>query len=284
MLKARRDFVAHPHTKLSLPAVEALSTNPILSTQILPIDKVHSALISFIDAALPASDSQAVKHILTSSVLPYLKDSTAPEKKDKDKKQATPQMLAGWAGATRILADALQPSQLFPLVDMWRIALLDDTVRTWCAQVGSRGANGAVADPVEVILKKGIQVVDSSDAEVKRATRNYLLTTLKMLANGFGSQALGTTLLSPSSDQGKRDESTKILVSSLLHEDVLVRTAAASLAFNIAAFLQKPRVEQVRGSTGSNSAVEEDGDWEVELVSAVLEAISNETQSEEVGT
>jgi hypothetical protein len=43
-----------------------------------------------------------------------------------------------------------------------------------------------------------------------------------------------------------RQDVTAVLVPSLLHEDVQVRTAAASLAFNVAAVLQKPRVEAVR--------------------------------------
>lgn len=60
--------------------------------------------------------------------------------------------------------------------------------------------------------------------------------------------------------------------------------AAASLTFNIAAFYQKLRVEDVRdGRRGEDNSVEGDGDWEVEMVSAVVEALKNETSSEDVG-
>lgn len=292
VILTRRIILAHPHTKLSLPVTEALSTKPILHTQIPALDAMSNKLLSFIDASVPASETQAVKYILTSSVVPYLKDSTAKDSdsshSNKNRKQATPQLLASWAGATRILANHMPSAQLFPVVDMWRIALLDNTVAEWCANIGCGGANGSVSDPVEVVLSKGIQTLDSPDPAAKTAGRSYLLMSLKMLANGFSNQALAGTLVSQlaGTGKGKRNETTKVLVAGLLHEEPGVRTAAASLAFNIAAFLQKARVDQVRGSRAfaTHSGTEEDGDWEMELVSAVLEALSNETQSEEVGT
>jgi desumoylating isopeptidase 1 len=81
----------------------------------------------------------------------------------------------------------------------------------------------------------------------------------------------------------RRKAVTAILVNNLLHDDAAVRTAAASLGFNIAGFVQKERLVQVRQNYGPFVQSEEDGDWEVELVSAVLEAIQNEKQSEEIG-
>jgi len=80
-------------------------------------------------------------------------------------------------------------------------------------------------------------------------------------------------------------------VPSLLSEDVVVRTAAASLAFNVAGWVQRGRVVSVRGAgVGSGNGVkqgmveeEEDGEWEVEMVSAVVEAIEREESSEQVG-
>ena len=79
-----------------------------------------------------------------------------------------------------------------------------------------------------------------------------------------------------------RQDVTAILVPSLLHEDVQVRTAAASLAFNVAAVLQKQRVEAVR--TGRRLDEPDDvGDWEVEMVSADVEALDREKDNEEVG-
>ncbi len=73
---------------------------------------------------------------------------------------------------------------------------------------------------------------------------------------------------------------------SLLHADAQVRTAAASLAFNVAATVQTARVEAVRSGKGGREE-DEDGEgaeeWRVEIVSALLEAVDREKSSEEVG-
>lgn len=60
-----------------------------------------------------------------------------------------------------------------------------------------------------------------------------------------------------------------------------MRTAAASLAFNVAAFLQKGRVDRVRDT--ARAPEDEDEDWEVEMVSAIVEALDREKGNEEVG-
>jgi desumoylating isopeptidase 1 len=79
-----------------------------------------------------------------------------------------------------------------------------------------------------------------------------------------------------------RTDISVFLIPMLLHEDSAVRTSAASLMFNVSAFLQKMRVEQVRnGGDGSNDF--ENEDWEVELISAVTEALDRETGNEDVG-
>ena len=39
----------------------------------------------------------------------------------------------------------------------------------------------------------------------------------------------------------------------------------------------------MRTMNGSVEGLGEDGEWEVEVVSAILESISNETQNEEIG-
>ena len=177
------------------------------------------------------------------------------------------------------LAGALPPAQLFPLVDMWRLAVVDDAaVADWLATTTD-------PDALQILLAKALEVLDTPDPTQKSAGRNYILTVLRLLANGFAHATLARALLSRAAPAGKRPQVTRIVVSTLLHEDAAVRTAAASLTFNVAAALQKSRVEKLRGPTADAVpvAVEEDEEWEAELVSAVLEALSNEVQSEEVG-
>jgi hypothetical protein len=76
-----------------------------------------------------------------------------------------------------------------------------------------------------------------------------------------------------------------VLINTLLHPDRLVRVAAASLAFNVGAWVQRGRVARVRGKEVLDGIRdgEEDGEWEVELVSAVVEALASEEESEDAG-
>ncbi|OCH87713.1 DUF862-domain-containing protein [Obba rivulosa] len=274
-------FPPHPHTRLSLPAVESLSLSPILFTQVPPLDTMLSKFISFLDAAPSTPDVQSAKQTITSVVLPYLK-SRFPAKDANSvakKVNASSVLLNSWADATRKIVDILPPAQLFPLADMWRLAFHDDAVGTWCA--GLSPTNPRSIDPIMLFLSKATEILESPDADAKASARNYLLTVLRMLANTFASPALAKRLLAPGSRAGTREPLTRVLVGALLHGDAAVRTAAASVAFNVAACLQKGRVDQVRG-VNVGAGVEEDGEWEVELVSAMLEALANETQSEEV--
>ena len=76
---------------------------------------------------------------------------------------------------------------------------------------------------------------------------------------------------------------TSVLVQTLLHEDRLVRVAAASLAFNVGAWVQNGRVARIKGEEVGDGirADEEGGEWGVELVSAVAEALAGEEESED---
>ncbi|TFK39368.1 DUF862-domain-containing protein [Crucibulum laeve] len=264
-------FPPHPHTALSVPAIQAVSFNPILFSQVPPIDSVLGKLSAFIDAApWPSTQTQSqvqVKTALTSTVAPYLKArfATTPP---TPLPSATPAILSTWAQATAALTLALPIESLFPLADMWRLALLDPAVGTWSAA-------SPPSDPIALLLPKAVTALQNPS----KGSRNYLLTVLRMLSNAFSSTALARRLLIGN----VRGDMTSVLVPSLLHEDASVRTAAASLAFNAAAVLQKARVDAVRTGRGIQAENEvADEDWEVEVISAIMEAIDREKESEEV--
>jgi len=238
---------------------------------------VNTKLLSFIngDSSWPPTAAQSqsqIKQTLSQAVLPYLKSKFAPANSKtplSSAAKASPGLLVPWARVTATLTDALSLAELFPLVDLWRLALLDPSVSSWCASIP---INKSSPDPIAIFLTKATSALNASNAP-----RNYILTVLRMLSNTFSDAALTQFLLSGD----KRMEVTSLLVSTLLHEDVAVRTAAASLAFNVAAYLQKRRVDRVKGGvSGADSA--EDGDWEVEIVSAVIEVIDREKGSEEI--
>ncbi|KAF9071216.1 PPPDE putative peptidase domain-containing protein [Rhodocollybia butyracea] len=260
-------YPPHSHTSLTLPAMQALSLNPILFTQVPALDTVYSKLSSFIDSAQwPANSTQTqadVKQVLSTVVLPYLKSrsNTPPA-------SANPMILVSWANTTLTLVQGLPMESVFPLVDMWRLALLDSAVGTWCAATAQSAPN---TTPINIFLSKVVSALP-------KAPRPYLLTLLRLLSNAFSSPVLAPQLLIGQT----RNLVTAVLVPTLLHEDATVRTAAASLVFNAAAFLQKGRVEAVRNGGGSEKKNIEDEDWEIEMVSAVVEAIDREKTNEDV--
>ncbi|KAF8073406.1 PPPDE putative peptidase domain-containing protein [Lyophyllum atratum] len=264
-------FPPHPHTSLSLPAVQALSLNPILFTQVPAIDTVLTKLSTFIDStpwpSIPQTPAQ-VKQTLTETVAPYLKArfSKSPTTTSPKLPSATPALLTSWSQATSALTTALPTPSLFPLVDLWRLALLDPSVGNWSAP-------SSPSDPIHLFIDKATAALrDPGPAE---NPRNYLLTVLRLLSNAFATPALAQQLLLTT-----RAQLGGVLVPSLLHADAAVRTAAAGLMFNVAAFLQKGRVGG--GNDTSKRDGLEDEEWEVEMVSAVVEALERETASEDV--
>ncbi|KAJ7134501.1 PPPDE putative peptidase domain-containing protein [Mycena epipterygia] len=266
----------HPHAPLSLPTVKALSLAPILFTQVPVLDAVLAKFASFVDAAPPSPTTAQAKEVLHGQVVPYLKARFAPATngaKSTSLPSATTALLVPWAAATTTLAGALPTDALFPLVDMWRLAVLDPAAATWLAAAPGAGPVGVLARTARDALAQPTQ---------DKGTRNYVLTALRLLANAFGSPALARSLLSGPGGDG---EVFGTLVPALLHADAAVRTAAASLAFNAAACVQRARVAAGAGLGGvtassandADAAAAADEDWQVELASALVEALERES-------
>ncbi|KIJ54831.1 hypothetical protein M422DRAFT_221228 [Sphaerobolus stellatus SS14] len=303
-------FPPHPHTSKSYPATRAISLNPILFAQPPNWDAALNKFISFIDAA-PSSEfdkeKAKVKDVLTSQVGPFLKARFPPPNANANangtngttKITPSPSLLQAWSllTSTLVAKSPLPAHELFPLVDFWRVALLDEKVSNWVAAgaeelQGVRGGKGV--DVVEVVLRRVGGVLEQEGSGAGKE-RNLLLTTLRMLANCFANPVLARHVLSPYAPSGNANSPrtllTSVLIPTLLHSDTQVRTAAASLVFNIAAFLQKPLLQAVerenRGDgvrrwevNGEDNAG--DGDWEVEVVSGVVEAVGREANEDVV--
>ncbi|THV03884.1 DUF862-domain-containing protein [Dendrothele bispora CBS 962.96] len=277
-------YPPHPHTSLSLPAMQALSLSPILFSQVPALDTVFSKLSSFIDSATwpsTASQSQSeIKQVLSSSIVPYLKSRFAPVQRANGTTlpSASSALLTTWAQITFTLTSVLPPESLFPVVDMWRLAMLDPAVGAWYSTVLSSPTN-----PISLLLSKTTASLDS-ESDSTTISRPYILTFLRLLCNAFSSPILASRLLV---DPGTKSSLTTVLVKTVLHKDGTVRTAAASLMFDVSSFVQKLRVDKVVGNTGNsglgldNDGLEEE-DWEVEMVSAIVEAVGRENGNEDV--
>ncbi|KAH9047716.1 DUF862-domain-containing protein [Lactarius hengduanensis] len=250
-------FPPHPHTSLDIPSISSLSTEPILFTQVPALDTVHDKLVSFIDSTPSVQNSTVLKDDLTRTMLPWLKQRYAEKSKATP---TSPEVVAAFGRTVTALAAELPAASLFPLLDVWRLAILEPTI-------------------AQVTLAPLVQVLRSTNESVASSPRATLLTLLRLTTNGLGT-SLSRSLLA---DDRARASLTGVLVQTLLHPDRLVRVAAASLGFNVGAWVQKGRIARARGDDVVNGLREgeEDGEWEVELVSAVAEALANEEESED---
>ncbi|KAJ8516656.1 hypothetical protein ONZ45_g6077 [Pleurotus djamor] len=266
-------YPPHPHTRLVTPSIKALSLNPILFSQVPPVDSVAKKLNSFIDsnASQPkSSGADDPKSVLAGKVAPYLKTRFTDGAKPKP---VDPSLLRQWSTVTCTLLDTLPLENLFPLLDMWRLAFLDAGVGLHWAN--SRPTSDTGFNPIVAFVTKFQTTLSDPSSHAK--LRNSILMLLRLLANTFSTPEFSNTMLTPALRNGW----TPIVVTCLLHEDPQVRTAAASLAFNAAAFVQKQRVTKLHSGSLADHASENE-DWELEIVSAVIEALDRETENEEV--
>lgn len=267
-LQLTTSYKAHPHTALDLREIKKISLDPILFSQVPALDTVKDKLFVFIDAVSSPSVSdqakQQTKALLNGQVFPWLKKRfpSAPNS-SQAAGAATPAISAAFGSSCKMLVTALPSSSLFPLLDVWRLATLEPSLAT------------ASLNSLSMLLEQ-------MSSSVGTAPRPTLLTLLRLLSNSLGSPSISRSLLTQ-----EKAAVTSVLVQAILHEDKLVRVAAASVAFNVAAWVQRGRVARIQGGNEPNSGGmredEEDGEWEVELVSAIVEALEREKESEEVG-
>jgi hypothetical protein len=201
-----------------------------------------------------------MKDDLAQEVFPWLKQRYV----QKSKAPTSPAVVAAFGRTIAALVAGLPAASMFPLFDIWRLAIVEPAI----GQV--------TLTPLIKVLTLNIESVSSSP----RAT---LLTLLRLTTNALGTP-LSRSLLALEAQEA-RVVLTSVLVQTLLHQDRLVRVAAASLAFNVGAWVQRGRVARMKGEEEVDGIreSEEDGEWEVELVSAVAEALAGEEESEDAG-
>lgn len=258
---------AHPHAKLNLPALRGVSLNPILFNQLPKFEALSTKLLSIINS-LPAN-SPNDQAVISQQMIPYLQAKLATPPKPSNLDNELSNRIPEWIDTTDRLAKQIPPASLFPLVDLWRLAVLLPNVTSIISLRPSS---------IPSLLKVAADSVSSADA------KNLVLTALRLACNIFANPALVRQTLSNSQPAGSihsRDIVTKLLVHSLLSDAPNVRVAAASLAFNISAFLQTPLTESFKkGKTSKDELVKDDvvddSDWEMEILSAVVEGISRE--------
>ncbi|KAG2746043.1 hypothetical protein P692DRAFT_201055863 [Suillus brevipes Sb2] len=261
----------HPHLALSLPALDLLSLEPILFKSVPDFDAMSKKLKNFLDSATtwfhPFDTSLSkvdTMLVLFGTMIPYVKAFHTS--------QCLPQhpLFDLWHDITSSISWNMPEDQLFPLVDLWRLALLDEQVSSWCAD------HNGLDSPLGLLLSKAC----------KWSSKKYLLTLLRMLSNAFSNRGLGWKIL-----LSLQKNVAILLEHTLVHEDTDIRKSASSLAFNIFARLQELRVENLcKGDEEGADHLEMEismtllnAEWEASIACAVLAAIERESDGD-IGT
>jgi len=194
----------------------------------------------------------------------------------------TARQIREWSDMTNALILALPPSELFPLVDLWRLAILDGGIAKALTPSSTTEHRSVVANIQSRVTDLVNNNSTSATGTATEVSRPLLLTTLRLSTNAFAHPA---PALSSSQSYRLQSPTIPLVVAGLLHSDAGVRTAAASLAFNVAAIRHAPLRrgkdaywEKVAVVSGGDS----EGEGDVELVCALLEALEREVESEEV--
>lgn len=229
----------HPHTLLRLPTLQRLHKTPVTYTKIPPIEK----LIAKMGATGTNPAVGALKDFITT----------------RQQSGAVAAPLPNLPAVTTFISKSLQtlpPESLFPIVDLFRLALVDPRVSGYYAEDTSETAFGI------------LNTVNRLDTSCPYQLR---IVTLHMACNLFSSQLFPIKLfLAPSYSTPL----FQLVTSSLLDNDhPPVRVAASSLAFNIAASNHQQRIQGNADSLPESS--------QVELVASLLEAMGREKESKD---
>lgn len=233
--------MAHPphlHTLLRLPTLQRLHKTPVIYTKIPPIEK----LITKMGTAGSDPAVRALKVFVTTRQQSGAVEAPLPD-------------LPAVAALISTSCQKLPPESLFPIVDLFRLALVDPRVSGYYAE-----------DASETVFRM-LNTVNRLDTSCPYQLR---IVTLHMACNLFTSQLFPIKLLEPS----HAAPLLQLVTSSLLdNEHPPVRVAASSLAFNMAASTHQQRIE------GNADFLPEAS--QVELVASLLEAMGRERESKD---
>ncbi len=229
----------HPHTLLRLPTLQRLHKTPVTYTKVPPIEK----LIAKMGTSGSDSAVDALKVFVTT----------------RQQSGAAEAPLPNLAAVSDFISTSLQklpPESLFPIVDLFRLALVDPRVSGYYAE-----------DASETVFKI-LHTVNRLDT---RCPYQLRIVTLHMACNLFTSQLFPIKLfLEPSYSVPL----FQLVTSSLLdNEHPPVRVAASSLAFNMAASNHHQRLQENADFLPEGS--------QVELVASLLEAMGRERESKD---
>ena len=240
-LLAQMAHPPHPHSQLRLRDLQKIHNKPVVYSKVPPLDKLIAKL------GVAASEAPVVS--LKSFV--ETRFSSAPSAN-----AALPDMPALSKYILAVL-EQLPASDVFALVDLLRLALVDSRMSGYFAE------EPITSSCIAALLSH----VNSLDEE---CPYNLRVVTLQAACNLFTSPLYPPILLG---DETLASSLVALVASSLLDEaHAPVRVSAASLAFNIASWNHKQRLERQVEMLNESS--------QVELVASLIEAIGRETSND----
>ncbi|GAA5817650.1 hypothetical protein MFLAVUS_011201 [Mucor flavus] len=243
-------FPPHPHRKILLRSIVDQPNVPIIFKTPGKLDMVYGKLNSFLEQESIVLDGNQ-KKVLDAS------------KKFLENPAGTTIDVGGWKLLVDQLLSKLSTDQIFPLLDIYRSLLVHRQVSDFF-----------VSDPSQI--SKIMEIVYTLPEPPKKAT---WLMILRIACNVFANSTLSTTHFTSNLETSHRSQLTQLLITSLLEEDSTVRQAAASLVYNCSTCIATERLKKEEGAF-KGMAEQEDDDWLVELSSAVLDALTKETDEE----
>ncbi|ODN76031.1 hypothetical protein L202_05982 [Cryptococcus amylolentus CBS 6039] len=246
-------YPTHLHRKLYLPAVEGLPKSAILASN----QPNYTALLNKLDGLLAGKAADNLK-VFKDEFVPWLEG-----KKQLSGTEAA-SALSQWHTATEEIFTILKPEDTFPVIDVWRVAILRQPLDSLLSLGLSTASTRP--EPITLILSLAHKTFTSAPSTTPKP---FILTVLRFLTNILSWPQLANLLLSPGGNAAAGEQVISLLVESLLYPDVGVRTAAAGAAVNVGVWRQKSGKEET-------ASVE----WEVEMVSGLVEAISNEEEED----
>ncbi|KAI8097287.1 PPPDE putative peptidase domain-containing protein [Halteromyces radiatus] len=252
-------YPPHPHRTLHLRQVCKPSNQPILYNNFGKLDMILEKLHTY----LKEDGIHLDEHQL--ATLNFAKDVLL-------KKQEEILDMEQWQRLLDTLIDKLPMAHQFPLLDIARSLIL------------TKEAGNYYTTNCHKIAHLMDTVQNDNETDGSGTPKATWLMILRLACNLFTHQVLVTTYFTSHLASSHRSSLTQLLVSTLLAQDAQVRQAAASLAFNCSTVVMAERLRKEENSdsfTGSaGMAEQEDDDWQVEIMSAVMDALTKETDQE----
>lgn len=243
----------HAHRNIYLAQLEGMPVTPIASGNVPNFAALVAKMESF---GVTGADLDVIKM----NLVPALDTKTTLSD------QQLRSTVQTWSEVSGRLLGTLKPEETFPIIDLWRVALINPRLSALLAiQINDHQS----INPIMPILDLASQTLKQKSTGTPKP---FLLTVLRLLTNLIAALPLANLLLDSAADA-----LLAIIVDSLLHPDNTVRSAAAGVAFNLSTVRHRDAKER--------NAAPEDGEekeWEVELVSALVEAVARE-EDEDVG-